>query len=324
LSRPRVIYAHAPGLVKPEVLDFLAAEPLALEVREHEPEEGYYRLLAELWAQAQDFVLCEWDNLPYPGAIQEIWECEQGFCGKPYRLGGFYAACLGCTKVSREFMLRYPQALRLAGEGGRGWRELDSRLASALRHLGYQGDLNWGGWSFGWPHQHWPPIQHLHPYPAPLLLQPLDEASRASLPPGRPQWAAPNLQLSFGFTDQGGRVDLSAQGHPLPGAAFELWQWLQGRRLRVFNFWVPPQQGLHLGQVVCQVASAEVGPPSDLCLEARVHFPDGRRLASRRLLPPLLELGQRLPPLGGSGRVLEFGQMLPPDTLRGRFPWWSG
>jgi hypothetical protein len=169
--RPRVIYAHAPGLLKPQVLDFLASQPIDLEVREHEPEEGYYQLLAELWAQAQDFILCEWDVLPYPGALEEIWACQEqlGFCGKPYRLFGWYAASLGCTKFPSELMRRYPRAVVEAGKrpglegwgpGFRHWQAFDSRLFAALLELGFGGDLE-----AGYPHQHYPIVSHLRDYP---------------------------------------------------------------------------------------------------------------------------------------------------------------
>jgi hypothetical protein len=318
LSRPRVVYAHQKGLLKAEVLDFLSREPLDLEVREHEPEEGYYYLLEELWAQAQDFVLCEWDNLPYAGAIQEIWDCPEIFCGKPYRIGWFYAACLGCTKISRELMLEFPQAVKMGGArkepswgqpGYKHWNSLDSRIVDALRELGYEGDHNWGGMNWGWPHQHWPIIEHLHDYSgvSPPRNGPLPKgitmAPRQFPLSSRPdRWGGENLQFSFGFAKPRlGRQPLTRDGQrgspPLSPQDFNLLD-PKGRAVRPATFWVPEQEGPTLGQVFCQITAEQAGPPRSFALSCQASFPDGQTLVSSRVLQPVLEFGSRLPVMG--------------------------
>lgn len=160
---PNVIYAFAS--YNSQVVMFLQNEPINLEyVRTDGGPYVFSEFLRYMWKQAEPFVLIEHDVLPYPGAIQEIWDCPEEFCGKPYRIATFEAACFGCTYFGSELMTQYPDAMEEAARRDPVWSCLDHRLADVLAESGRKGDQNPGDGSWGWPHQHGPSVQHLRLY----------------------------------------------------------------------------------------------------------------------------------------------------------------
>jgi hypothetical protein len=250
MARPQVVYCY-PEQVKPQVLEFLGAQAIDLQLAPTPGSAGLYRLLRRLWAQASDFLLVEHDVLPYPGALEEIWNCPQWLCAKPYQVGELWLGALGCTKVSGELMRAYPQAVEEAGKrpypadsgiGYQDWEMLDCRLFAALADAGYAGALG-----AGYPHQHFPPVSHLHPYPGAGTIRRLEAPSPPQAPLSALQVGAA-WQLSFKF----GRP-LTQDGQPahrlLPASCF----WLLGGEEAEASFFIPEQRGATLGVAFCQL-----------------------------------------------------------------------
>ena len=131
-----------------------------------EDDEHYWRLLKELWTSGEPFIILEQDMIPWPGALKQLWDCEEEWCAFPYKLShdnGFTCA-LGCTKFGSQLTQRLPNALDLLAEGHttlfwardgitKHWLGLDSRLAMTIYK---KADRN------GWPHRHEPPVIHLN------------------------------------------------------------------------------------------------------------------------------------------------------------------
>ncbi len=172
MIRPRVFLPYTQ--LDPWVLSMLQAEPIDLTLVEMTTTYSYFELLSQLWAEGETFVIVEHDILVYPGAIQEIWDCEVPFCGKPYVIHGGFAACFGCTKFDASFLRAFPNAMKMGGArqhpmglgtGYTHWETLDSRIVAALSELG------WSCNGSQWPHQHWPSVRHLHYDPLPERLK---------------------------------------------------------------------------------------------------------------------------------------------------------
>ena len=121
-------------------------------------DSAYFELLRAVWAKGESFIVVEHDLVPYPGAIAELEECDQPWCGKPYSLStGVAGSCLGCTRFSAELLRAEPDAiektviLRQDVTARFHWSRLDSRLREVLEERGY------------FFHSHWPAIDHLNP-----------------------------------------------------------------------------------------------------------------------------------------------------------------
>lgn len=131
-------------------------------------DEAYWRLLCELWADAEDFLIVEHDMELHAEVIPQLVACENDWCVFPYsgsqpiwtrkrtdnppRTPVVFRCALGCTRFRRQLMLDEPQAIthmRL-----HTWRRLDSQLASYLFQHGYKAC------------EHEPHVIHHHDYAA--------------------------------------------------------------------------------------------------------------------------------------------------------------
>ena len=47
----------------------------------------YWRLLSDIWAARQTTVIVEHDIVPWPGAVQALWDCRCDWGAYPYAMG---------------------------------------------------------------------------------------------------------------------------------------------------------------------------------------------------------------------------------------------
>ena len=69
--------------------------PWAEQVNVGVDDEAYYRLLASLWHDAQDFIILEHDHVLPPNAITDFEKCPELWCAHPYWLYGGWGAWHG-------------------------------------------------------------------------------------------------------------------------------------------------------------------------------------------------------------------------------------
>src|SRR4051812_16119673 len=81
----------------------------------HSPFD-YHELLKSLWHQRETTILVEHDVLPWPGALQELWQCPCKWGSYSYPLHGGVGIHhgFGCTKLTRELMDAVPDVWEVA------------------------------------------------------------------------------------------------------------------------------------------------------------------------------------------------------------------
>jgi hypothetical protein len=123
-------------------------------------EDAYFNLWKELWDKGERFVLIEGDILPWPGAIQQVWDCPENWCGFPMYIHGFIQHSLGaCPKFSAELLAQTKGAMDAARDltamgiysPPTTWRGIDTRLMYVLMRSGLHG-----------AHLHGPAVTHLN------------------------------------------------------------------------------------------------------------------------------------------------------------------
>lgn len=143
-------------------------------------DQAYYRLLAELWASGEDFMLVEHDMELLGGEADAFTACRSPWCTFPYegsqpiytsrgrlnpppRAPRIFRCALGCTRFRAELTAELPDAVahmaRKQHPWGDGfssthWRRLDSQLASYLFQHGHK------------VCEHQPHVIHHHDYDA--------------------------------------------------------------------------------------------------------------------------------------------------------------
>lgn len=120
---------------------------------------SYYEVLQAQWAIGRDFILLEHDVFPWPGALEQMSECNEVWCGHDYLYPPIirqFLLGIGCMKFSSKLIekvpdfFKYVDLLNFRGEDLRDWRMLDSWIISGLRDVaGVE------------PHLHTPPVVHL-------------------------------------------------------------------------------------------------------------------------------------------------------------------
>lgn len=104
----------------------LTQEAVEHEERIVEGDFGYGELITELWEAGDPFVLIEWDIVPWPGAVQEIIDCERPRCVFRYPLTpGRLAIAMGMGKY-------VPKGAAHPMWSTLHWRELDGRVIPYL------------------------------------------------------------------------------------------------------------------------------------------------------------------------------------------------
>jgi hypothetical protein len=68
-----------------------------------EDDYHYSRLFNDLWDAHEDFIIVEHDIVPWPGAIESFFGCNQHWCGFQYPQGGAWGGGLGCVRFTGAF-----------------------------------------------------------------------------------------------------------------------------------------------------------------------------------------------------------------------------
>ena len=106
---------------------------------------AYDRLFRELWDKEEPFIIVEHDIFPWPGAIQQIWECEEPWCGYQYYVHGGLHSYLGCVKFNPKELGDCPLP-----SDKLHWAEIDMKVINELVNRGRDG------------HLHEPAVSHLN------------------------------------------------------------------------------------------------------------------------------------------------------------------
>ena len=149
LSKPsdcRVIIPYT--MVHPVIVDVM--EPFSPTYVEMENELSYWRLMCDIWAKHEDVVIVEHDVIPYPFAIEGMWDCQGSWCSVTYQSKKGYGVyhMLGCTKLGTKLMDELPDVWQNVATTD--YWTLDAQLCDAAQRQGII------------PHPHWPPCTHLH------------------------------------------------------------------------------------------------------------------------------------------------------------------
>jgi hypothetical protein len=106
----------------------------------------YGEYFTNMWARGAPFVVCEWDIVPWPGAITRLLECSEPWCTHRYPVGGNVTTSFGIGK--------YRPSGPAAEEWARTpWHLLDGLVVPVLRAR------------LGEPHIHEPPVAHVRREP---------------------------------------------------------------------------------------------------------------------------------------------------------------
>lgn len=122
----------------------LRAEGLEPMVTLLEHDDDYARMLQRLWREEQTFILVEHDVVPWPGALERLWDCEEMCCAYQYPLGsgGELGTGLGCLKLSTEFLRNRPYIATILTDSP--WYRLDTLILPKVQ-----------------AHLHAPPVGHV-------------------------------------------------------------------------------------------------------------------------------------------------------------------
>lgn len=128
----------------------LRMEGFEPEVTVMEDDLHYGRFLREHWARGA-FINVEHDVAPWPGAIQQLWDCREPFCGFGYPVGttDWLIYSMGCIKFGQELLDANPGLPdRWQDEP---WTSLDGKVVNPIcEALGVE-DF----------HRHGPPVAHV-------------------------------------------------------------------------------------------------------------------------------------------------------------------
>ena len=129
--------------VEPEVREaLLEFHPRYVDVSDS--DWGYWRLLCDLWAGRQTFVVVEHDVVPPLGAVRALLDCPRDWCGHAYPMGAIAGTALGCVKLGAGLMERTPNAVSRILPQHRSWRALDSMVLGTLRNNGEEEHVHEG------------------------------------------------------------------------------------------------------------------------------------------------------------------------------------
>jgi hypothetical protein len=132
-------------------------------------EHAYWRLMCDLWADGESFLIVEHDVVCRPDVIEQVEECPEPWCSFGY-LDMCHPECqeawanqLGCTRFRAELIRATPDAVSSIPPSGRGWLNLCDHIAGNKLHGTPSplrpGSVRAAGFSHHW---HLPLVEHLH------------------------------------------------------------------------------------------------------------------------------------------------------------------
>jgi hypothetical protein len=139
-----------PGTLE-SVKNCLVLQEISADFIRVDGRTAYAELFSKLWSQARPFIIVEHDILPWPGALRELTECPEPWCGFTYRLGRparqTYPSLIGCTKFEPLRLGSCPISKNLH------WKQLDGQIGEVLHK---ERSIKM--------HHHYPEVGHLHNY----------------------------------------------------------------------------------------------------------------------------------------------------------------
>lgn len=122
---------------------------------------GYLAYWQARWKDGQTFINVEHDVVPWPGALEQLWECPKPWCAFGYAEPVPGYPVLGCAKFSAEAIAAAPELpapgyirshkWATTAEEATSWLTMDRLIGHALLGAGVM------------PHRHNPPVSNLNP-----------------------------------------------------------------------------------------------------------------------------------------------------------------
>lgn len=131
-------------------------EGIVAETRQLQPSrnygenpEAYAGILVEMWQRGSSFVNLEHDIAPWPGAIEELFDCEKPLCCYAYPTWprGRQTIGIGCMKFGQAVIEKIPQSWE--DWGACAWWDLDGAMISDIKAAEFI------------PHIHLPSVAHV-------------------------------------------------------------------------------------------------------------------------------------------------------------------
>jgi hypothetical protein len=128
----------------PELPMALRRENIPARYVDTSAPDGYWSLLASCWTKGETFIVLEADKFPEPGALRELWDCEQPWCTYPVSMRHVAESApypsLSCTKFDASLMAADPDLLAKVGEldlgfGEKEWSRLDMGVAAFCENI---------------------------------------------------------------------------------------------------------------------------------------------------------------------------------------------
>lgn len=120
-----------------------------------EQNDGAYAdYFTERWAMQERFINLEHDVIPWPGALEEIWECPEDWCSYGYDPGEILpldGGYLNCIKFSARLIEATKDIWVPPLSPRRHWNYVDVVINEGATAAGFQF------------HQHFPSVVHGNP-----------------------------------------------------------------------------------------------------------------------------------------------------------------
>lgn len=130
------------------VVDCLRIQRVQPELHKVGDGDSYWKLLKDVWAEGEEFILVEHDVLVWMGGIENLRRCEKDWCTLPTMCHGLmFSTALGCVKFGKQLIERYPG---FWDDIPTTWFTLDASFADKM------------GWPYIRPCIHNPPATHLN------------------------------------------------------------------------------------------------------------------------------------------------------------------
>ena len=96
---------------------------------------AYCDHIEKLWGEGKGFINLEHDVVPWPGGLDELWNCEQPCCRFQYPVfpPGSHSKGIGCVKFSEEVV----QKVNSDEWCNQSWWDLDGTLMSSIKGAGF-------------------------------------------------------------------------------------------------------------------------------------------------------------------------------------------
>jgi hypothetical protein len=101
-----------------------------------ERDISYDILFRKLWEEGEPFIIVEHDIVPYPGALERMWESSAPWCGFGYLVFGKIRSYLGCTKFVPKELGSCPLP-----DEYQSWQVMDRKIEAELIKRGFNGQI---------------------------------------------------------------------------------------------------------------------------------------------------------------------------------------